>query len=163
MKTLLSLFVVLLSFTLGAQECQAQWSFANFAATNNAQAFAVMFTNGASSQYYLRYNVATNGVISGRAVRYDFSTDSASASPTTGKRVTILSQLSRLGYPIKVMKDFYQTSLRSAFSVKLSDGAVIKGAMESNVGPGISNSSSMEGVITYKGGLGSTLSLSNPY
>ena len=162
MKTLLSLFVVLLSFTLGAQEGKAQWSFANFAATNNAQAFAVMFTNGASSQYYLRYNVATNGVISGSAVRYDFSTDSASASPTTGKRVTILSQLSRLGYPIKVMK-VYLTTLRSAFSVKLSDGAVIKGAMESNVGLDIRNSSSMEGVITYKGGLGSTLSLSNPY
>jgi len=47
--------------------------------------------------------------------------------------------------------------------VKLSDGAVIKGAMESNVGLDIRNSSSMEGVITYKGGLGSTLSLSNPY
>ena len=122
-----------------------------------------MFTNGASSQYYLRYNVATNGVISGRAVRYDFSKDSASASPTNGRRVTILSQLSRLGYPIKAKKWFSETTLRSAFSVKLSDGAVIKGAMESNVGPGISNSSSMEGVITYKGGLGSTLSLSNPY
>lgn len=163
MKTLLSLFVVLFSLTLGAQEGKAQWTFANFAATNKAQAFAVMFTNGASSQYYLRYNVATNGVISGRAVRYDFSRDSASASPTNGRRVTIVSRQSTLGHPIKVWKGFYQTGLRSAFSVKLSDGAVIKGAMESNVGAGITNSSIMEGVITYKGGLGSTLSLSNPY
>ncbi len=166
LKPILSVAFLVMFF--GTQEIQAQWKFSNFAATNQAQAFAVIFTNGASAQYFLKYSVAMNGIISGRAVRYDIGKDSSSASPRSGTSLAIRSGQSGLGLPIKAYKDkLYETSpttLRCPFSVKLSDGAIIKGAMERNIWPdGGFYGNSMKGMITYKGAVGSTLSLSNPY
>jgi hypothetical protein len=148
---------------LGAHEAKAQWTFANFAATNNyqTQAFAVAFTNGASSQYFFKYSIATSGVIHGRGVRYDIAKGSASASPTNGKTVTIVPSVSRLGNPIRANKDEYSTNLYCPFSLTFSDGAIVKGVMERALRE--YSYTTMEGTIAYKGAVGSKLSLSNPY
>jgi hypothetical protein len=164
MKRALPFLAAIFALVLGAHDAKAQWTFANFAATNSYQtkAFAVAFTNGASSQYFFKYSIATSGVISGRGVRYDLAKGSASASPTNGKTVTIVSSVSRLGNPIRATKDGYSTHLYCPFSLAFSDGAIVKGVMERNLQYSDSYTR-MEGTIAYKGAVGSTLSLSNPY
>ena len=170
-KNLLLIISIVFAPGLGVQNTLAQWSFADLAKTNTysaknqAQAFAVAFTNGASSQYFLKFSIATNGIISGRGTRYDIAASSSSPSPLNGKAVTIVSLHSKLGLPIKaVVQTDGPTMLRCPFSLKLSDGAIIKGVVERNVGIGWDDSDpSLEGVIIYKGATGSTLSLSNPY
>ena len=166
MKRALPLHAAIFALVLGAHDAKAQWTFADFAATNRYQtkAFAVAFTNGASSQYFFKYSIATNGVISGRGVRYDIAKDSASASPTNGKTLTIISRESRLGNPIRAIKNEYSTNLHCPFSLTLSDGAIVKGVMERSLTEYSAYTyTGMEGTIAYKGAVGSTLSLSNPY
>jgi hypothetical protein len=164
MQRVFAFLAAIFALAVGAQEAKAQWTFADFAATNKAQtkAFAVAFADGASAQYFFRYSIATSGVISGRGVRYDLAKGSASASPTNGKTVTIVSRDSRLGNPIRAVKDQYSTNLYCPFSLTFSDGAMVKGVMERGLRD-YAAYTRMEGTMAYKGAVGSTLSLSNPY
>lgn len=164
MKKQLPLLCALTFFLFGVPFAQAQFS--SFAATNEAVAFGTIFTNGASAQYFLNYSIGTNGVIRGRAVRYDLPAGSASASPRNGTSITVVQRSSRLGEPVKAGSPYgpSSTNLRSPVMIRLSDGAIIKGVVERTFFEGGgSGSISLEGLITYKGSTGSKLSLSNPY
>jgi len=143
----------------------AHAQFAPFAATNEAVAFGTIFTNVAATQYFLRYSIGTNGVIRGRAVRYDIPAISVSPKPCNGTPVDIVWQKSALGRPISSRADGQIVVVhRAPLMITLSDGAKTKGVAEGNRYSGEQrNYVSIEGFMIYKGSTGSKLSLSNPY